>query len=1104
MVYSMAMAKSREFMDALSSLSEKEFSAYTVLLSKSPLTASEVGLYLGQTLESAKESLDELQKKGFAVVSPETVRTYSVKPLFHSLADQLTATDKMLTRVETSIGTSLEKSLNTVSSGVKNLTDAILYQNTDLNEILEGKFSDDEKAVKRILIENKKNLHARTTTLKTDLDSAVETAKAMLGADLDKIKGIVSDELAKLEKNLLDSTSEDHLNKDIDQLSSCMEAFKALQVGLTATIEQYDSELSDYITGFKSATSQTLSELGKSAKTIQTIQKTADASLASVAKELNWALSNAEEAFIEAIGPAGASGEKLSLQSAFTDMHVNVIKGAAKALHDISHAHTDLIKKLGSWLDKLSSGVKRDVRELSETIFGFTGPDSFAEKLLDSEARSLESESKKVEKEVSQWTDLVLAKTDELLGRIITDAITSLQSLEGSIGSLAEELLQQFSQSEPLTGIQAYSSRLGEYSEHISEAYGSLQTNLDKFRSEILEQLQGVVERDSSSISQAANTLERVINRPSGKKEEITTLSSDLEVLRGASIELGQLKDQANAKMIRVGDEILNSVRRLFVEPSKTILSTSIQLKEELRRPRDEVSNLVKNVTNEIRNILAKTRNELEKEKEKRGELEATLQEINAGASEVIERQIGIIGESVKKFKEKASRTLDTQLQRLEKGIDDEFAAFKEHSAEIGTAASGVIESQKVAISDLQEKMNENVLEPLRRISEDLSASLIKARELADKDLNEVEKGFSEAVLTVLGEVDRVVDSVGEKVTELADKNAKFIEAHSKQATRDINKLCTKETEKIALKTSSSINSLREKLNELRASFEEQTTKMTDGMEEEAANTVNSAGRQLSSLNEKLEAGLSELTQGVAEDLSNSVTSLISQRNATIKESISESTKNRDNRLSEIVKEIKESLKEQTSLIGSEVNPVIDEIKTGAKRNARVLHRLEESFGVPASTTTSGRTWSLFSKRAIKEHITGMVSRAKSTVFVGAPEPSYLPPAKELGKRKEVFFHIQLGEETEKNIETDGVKTRTTAENDLEAIRTLANVRLTTVHGVPYVVVNRDNEEVLIGMEGGEGKIDATATVSEEKGYISLVREVIAPSLLLDTEKQET
>jgi hypothetical protein len=41
-------------------------------------------------------------------------------------------------------------------------------------------------------------------------------------------------------------------------------------------------------------------------------------------------------------------------------------------------------------------------------------------------------------------------------------------------------------------------------------------------------------------------------------------------------------------------------------------------------------------------------------------------------------------------------------------------------------------------------------------------------------------------------------------------------------------------------------------------------------------------------------------------------------------------------------------------------------------------------------------------------------------------------------------------------------------------------------------------------MERGEGKIDATATVSEEKGYISLVREVIAPSLLLDTEKQET
>jgi hypothetical protein len=277
---------------------------------------------------------------------------------------------------------------------------------------------------------------------------------------------------------------------------------------------------------------------------------------------------------------------------------------------------------------------------------------------------------------------------------------------------------------------------------------------------------------------------------------------------------------------------------------------------------------------------------------------------------------------------------------------------------------------------------------------------------------------------------------------------------------------------------------------------------MTDVVEEEATNSVSSLGNQLSSLNEKLESGLSELTQGTVE-LSNSIADLISQRNTAIKENVSESTGNRNNKLLEMLEEIKESLKQQTSLIRSEVDPTIDEITTDAKKNAEVLHRLEENFGGSVSTTSGRRTWSLFSKRAIKEHITSMAGRAKSTVFVSTPASSYLPPAEELGKRKEIFFHIQLGEETEKNRETDGDKTRATAEDNPEPLRTFANVKLTTGHGAAYVVVNRDNEEVLIGLEDGEGEIDATATVSEEESYIRFVREVIAPSLLLETEKQE-
>nr|MDO8135576.1 hypothetical protein [Candidatus Njordarchaeum guaymaensis] len=1098
------MAKSRKFMDALTSLDEEQFSAYLVLLGKGPLTVSEASYYLDQPLESVKESFDELQEKGFAIALPRTVPIYSATMPFHSLADQLTAIGNMQTKIGKSIGTSSERFLDAINSGVTSLSNSFQSQETELNEILENITMSNEKAVKRVVIDNNEVLNERATTLRTDLDNAVEATKTGFSTALDKVKTIIHDTFDRFDKNLKDLTSQETLNKNIDQLSRSMEAFRALPVRLIETIRQYNDGMSKRITDFNSAIDRALGKFGQTVKTVKLMQETTDTSLQSIAEELNSTLSSVGKDLVEAIGNESTSREKLSLQTTFTDIHVNTIESIIDVLDKIPPTYAELIEKLESRLDKLSSGIKRQVRDYSEAIFSSTTPDSPVWKLLDAEMESLESETRKVEEAVSRWIELVLAKTEELLGRIETDSTVTLQSLEENVGDFAAKSIQQFDQSEPLTAIQGIVSKVGQYEEQVSKAYSAFEVNLNRFRSEILKQVDRLVERHGVSISGAAKTLESTIKEWRDKNVDVTELSANLGVLTEAGKELGQLRDETSSKLISLGSEIVDSARKLTIEPSKMVLIASGQLKEELGNLEKKVSIFVDSVTDEIHNAIAKTRKKLEEEKNRRGELESALKEIQTKSNETIERQFASIDDSLKKFKEETSRTLNTQIQRLEKSIDDESKGFKGYLTESNTATNNTIELQRAIVSELQKKMNDSILKPLKRINEELAASLTKVRELVNGSLSDTRKGIGETVLNVLNEVHATVDSIGGKVTEIADENNKMMETHSKQAANNIDRLCTKETENIILETANTINSLRGKLNEIKISLSEQAGNMTTRVGEETTILVDRANNQLSSFKERLKIESTKLIPSIVESFSNSVTSLTSQQNVMIKERVAEFIKNHKNKQSRTLEEIKEVTNQQTTTMRSEVGPTIDEITTGAKRNAEILMKFDEHLRPLASATTGEKTWPLFSKRAIEDHIRGMISRAKVTLFIDAPTSSYLPPAKELEKRREIFFQILLGEETENKAETDGGKTGAAIGNDVEPFKALTNARFVAVNRSPYIVVNRDNEEILFGIEDGEGKkIDATATVSEEKSYINLVREVIAPSLLLETEKQE-
>nr|MDO8098722.1 hypothetical protein [Candidatus Njordarchaeota archaeon] len=1094
------MANSGKLLDALASMDEKEISAYLVLLSKGSLTISEAGFYLDETLESVKENFGKLLEKGFATAVSQTVPMYSAIPPFYSLADRFIAIGDMQTNIGKSIGASSERLIKTINGGVENLTDAFHSREAEISEILENTIKVNEKAVRKIVIENSKFLTEQAAALRTDIAKAIEADKTRNSAILGKVQTNINDVLSQFEKNLANSTSQDTFKKIIDQLSGAMDAFKALPERLTETIQQHDKGISRLIVDFKSATDRTLGRLGKTAKTIQVMQETIATSIELIAKEVSSTISSTEKALVEAIGTETTSSEKSSLQTIFTEIHVNVIKGLLKTLDEIPQTYTMLIGKLQSELDKLSSGIKRKIMEYSESILSFSTPDSVVEKLLDSGMKSLKSETKKVGDAIARWTEIVLAQTGELLGRIGTNSITSLQSLEEDVNGFAAKSLQQFDQSEPLTSIQEFAEKVGQNDEKISYAYGRFETNLDRFRSELLEELDRWGQSHIVSTSRAAKTLENVIKELTEKNVDVRELSSDLEVLMGIGKELEQLRDVANSKIATLGSEILDSARKLTIEPSKTVLIASGRLKDELANLREKISTLVKNVTDEIRSAATKTRKELEEGKLRRDELEIALREINAKSNDSIEKQLASIDDSLKKFKEETSRTLNTQVQKLEKSIDDEFDTLREYSAESNTSVGTVIELQRAYVNDLQKKMKENLLEPLQRIREDFSMSLIKARESGSRVFSETRKEIDEAALKAVGEVDGTTDTIEKGVTELADESGRMIKIQSKQTERDINRLCTKETEEIILETSNTIDSLGEKLNELRTSLKEHAADMSARVSEEAKSIVDTVNSQLSNFNEQLKTESTELIPSIAESFSNSMIGLTSQQSIVLKEKVAEFAKNCSNRLSGTLEEITQATKQQATAMRSEADSIINDVTAGARANAEILIKVDKHMQRIASTSTDERTWPLFSKRAIKVHIEGMIERAKTAVFIYAPTSNYLPPAKELEKRKEVFFQIQLGEEAERKEETTGGR-ETVAGNDIEAFKTLTNTRLIAIQRAPYVVVNRDNEEILFGMECEEGKkIDATATVSEEKSYINLVKEIIAPSILLETE----
>ncbi|MHA1298155.1 MAG: hypothetical protein ACTSO9_01795 [Candidatus Helarchaeota archaeon] len=708
---------------------------------------------------------------------------------------------------------------------------------------------------------------------------------------------------------------------------------------------------------------------------------------------------------------------------------VEQLKGASELekilTNNLDERLNNMKSEISSMESAFNSGIDEKISELKNSINGI-------QKDSTSEASKLIDELK------NQIKDTVKERSKNLVQNL-RDAISEIEEWEKGYVNAGQKWIKAITDS-----ANQFKSSLGEDAVSLKEEISSKVSEIKDFKDSL--KLKEITKTRKDKINEIESDLD---NEMKGYQKSITesletwfkTLKDTLAgVISDCNNDIDSknqsLKDSLKSSLDSNVDWFKNNAAAFGEGTANTIIERIESIETDFYQLKDNIKDGTESLVQKFKDILDEVRERfLEKIVEQVERLRGDTANLEKTLSETLDERIDAYRNEIDTMRDEFYKGLDTRVANLE----NQSHAIRESSVSI---LSELIQSHK-------DKIEENKKVKFSSLDEITSKMKQDKENTIQEDIDRVEKVRTEghtAEEQMKKEIKEFVTSDNERVDTMAkDVQAKVSETVSNTFTgvkNDVNKLDNEYLDEIDQLTKATGEENNEIITRHANEFQASATTMEKTLLELDTNHQNEYELNANTLNDKLAAKLEE------ED------STITNRLVTSNDTAATTFREAEDRALESSKLLRAVWSETANIISKE----------------------------------SELTWVLVTEEAIKEYMSDMIARTKSTITVVAPDFRDLPITAIKAIRR------ALRVKTASRILAD-------ARTEVAALLNQGNVEIRQRPEMDLYAAARDAEEVLIAPYTPGNPKTQVAIISQQPQIVNIIHEIIGPLIMARAQK---
>ncbi|MBD3405414.1 MAG: hypothetical protein GF411_04650 [Candidatus Lokiarchaeota archaeon] len=1075
------MSEQKDALSTIAELEEKQLSIYSLILTTGSVTAGDLSLLSGTTLEETEQILTQLEQQQLIVTLPGIVPRYQSVPPFDGLAKEVKSIGKKIENLRKELMGQVKTAAKTVRDGLVTVTDETLGEIEQHTTKIEQLKTEATEGLEKAIDEGSSKNAEFIQEFEREIQTTYDEWRAGIVGHIDPVTTEVKNKYATVAGKLAASVK--------SWASTAINNSETLQNDLIAKIDEFEQRASSTIDS-QTATAKDAIDL-QTQKIDSTIHDTKEALQNQLVTLGNETLSTTKTL---------SSSIEASLDETSTKLQQEIDQTSIRFRDSLS----TLADGLTGIVNQFRTGEETRITEL-ETTFN-DSIETFSQRqksaheefqtASQSEIRKIQSASETTFESIESQLDGLIAESGKELSSAVNTMHTlsgeAMQSYYGSVQEASQELSQQITTS--LTSakesfknsIDATGSSLKGLNQ---SSLGTSTTFLEETRTSLSTQLDELTEKTKSEIYELGVTL----------TQELEKLGQDLQeritaTISSATTQVRTLSEAAQA-------DVTNTVSS---ELSKIQLEISNQLSE-FRAKHEELSTRIEStitqqqtshdttVDNLLQDVSSSTESLVEGLEEKRGlkveEIGAALGEISTSTTNTISQLKAENAEIITEFRESFSHSIDT-LQSHTKTAGEVFSTSCANAtnrirelamSEISGARTSVQEATESMINDISTNVESGKQQVIRSAEDAItgfSQDFDEAKSLSSTQIADIgdrgktfftqsSESMSQTLDTSISEINTaseemkggITTALGSVKSEVAGRTGELktqIEGKIGQFSTELNSLTESKVTEVDQVLDTSKTELQQAADQLKSTVETVANDFRGRTIEMATSSKQEMDSQLAYLKTKIGSRI-ENTWNDLETLTSSFKSTVT----TTAEKVSES---------EMVGVAEETL--------AEAFPSAADIEDQASGIADIL---TSAWARIESTDFPGarKTWNISTRAAVLSHIKDMINRAKSKVTLILPYVAEVPSEllvelkSTIGMELVVTEGPELAERCSPLVGRGNIRVRTRKERDV------------------YACV-RDGEEVLLAPLTTRDE-DVIGVATEDDGFVKFIMSIIGP-----------
>ncbi len=1072
------MSEVEDTIRRITALTQDEAKIYSLILVTGNVTAGDLALLSGSSLESVGTILNKLQRERLVIALPGIIPRYQCIPPFEGLAKQAEKVGERIEQVREELRTQIETASTTIRNAMLSVAQETLKS-----------LGTHETEIKRHRTEDTAEINTSISRVTNVLKDALKAAEGMAASTYEHWKESIVNKIGPTNTELKSSLA--------SKLQSVISELKSWSGDAKNTVDSANSEIGSRIDAFEKRVKSTLeSQSNTVTSTLRDLSLTAKNGL----QKTRTSVESRVAILGEQVGnTANETANRIIAE--ITNTEQTFKQSIEKTTERIVELTEHLEEQAQKWLEDWQSSEQQRMSEYESKVSEMTEAvrhesdgaiDTFRGCIVRDKDKMVTKSNAVVSSLIEQLTTFANSSEAQLSGAMSTMQSTSskavqemYQTTSGAVNEL-EKLIEKTldgSRQELRDRVEAAGAEIKNLSQ---ENFNASRALFDSTKTALREQLNTLLAITSKSLDelseQTAGDLQRLAETV---KQQITSVVEEaIQRVRTVKDSVtSQIESAVKTEMDSVSEQITRHLEEQRTRHTEFARHTDDLVRQQLDAHAKTISELVGNTSTRTQQILERTD---VTRRQCIGTLESAMSELRTSSTNSIKKMVTESVDLIKQFES----VLEDSLTELVDAANSEATTISQQMTHLTERVSSETSSHLMASG-----------ESLKQIHSTARETISTALQGTKKDAQETGAQFSREISEVLAERSGAIKT---ELTEIGKETKQEFLAASTEATRiidgAINELLHNlETASAGVKSSlttlgSDISNVtietKNQVNGLFGELIKAIDKTTESHAIQIQKTIETTKQVIDETSQSLTAAL----QATGEEFWKNFTSGIRQSEKDIGKEMATLAEGLNNDLvkcwdntSEVAQSFKRDVQQLIDrLSGREIAAGAEEVlvrsfPTTTDVGQEIAKTLLSTWKSVGTTDYPGarKTWTISTRKAVLTHTRDMIERAKSKVTLIVTTPDEIPI--ELLSKLKSTIGVEI-------VVTEGP----TLSAKAKPILGKGNIRVRVRDEKDVYACVRDSEEMLLAPAGPKDE-EVIGVVTEDEGFVRFVMGIVGP-----------